>query len=377
MKHHNLLIRIIMLLSVIFANNMTTPRPIEAATATMIVSGQSHSCALMSGQVWCWGDNSKYQLGNGTNVKSLGATRVKMVNGTYLSNVSRITIDTLDRNGTCAIRYTSIYCWGEDKTYATPILNDNGTIFTGVSKLVVGSTVYCVLKNAQVLCWNKNSTPSSAQLVKTKSAILSNVSDFQGALNHFCALVNQSVWCWGDESLGSGTVDTSRSYADRVQVSTGGYLQNVKLISVSGVNACAVTNNNLVLCWGENDDFESCISGVSYLYKATKTSDVCQSKTTIRKLSSGYFHTCTVANGVYCWGYSKYKQTYPSWGWTKFVNTKVLDVGLGTHHTCATKIDEVWCWGINDEGQLGDGTVNSIQPQPASRVIYSNYRPFR
>jgi alpha-tubulin suppressor-like RCC1 family protein len=39
---------------------------LSLAGATQVVGGESHSCALDgAGSVWCWGDDSFGQLGNG------------------------------------------------------------------------------------------------------------------------------------------------------------------------------------------------------------------------------------------------------------------------------------------------------------------------
>lgn len=40
------------------------------------------------------------------------------------------------------------------------------------------------------------------------------------------------------------------------------------------------------------------------------------------------------------------------------------DVWTGTHHTCARKLTgQLACWGLNDSGQVGDGTlVNRLSP---------------
>ena len=39
-------------------------------------------------------------------------------------------------------------------------------------------------------------------------------------------------------------------------------------------------------------------------------------------------------------------------------------VDSGSNHTCGTRIThELWCWGLNDQGQLGNGTTaNSSNP---------------
>jgi len=44
--------------------------------------------------------------------------------------------------------------------------------------------------------------------------------------------------------------------------------------------------------------------------------------------------------------------------------TGAVDLGAGTSHVCAVKSDgTVWCWGRNDKGQLGDNTTtNSLVP---------------
>jgi alpha-tubulin suppressor-like RCC1 family protein len=44
-------------------------------------------------------------------------------------------------------------------------------------------------------------------------------------------------------------------------------------------------------------------------------------------------------------------------------------IAAGTHHTCALADDgTVWCWGTDDQGQLGDGTANLVPRIQAQRV---------
>ena len=43
-------------------------------------------------------------------------------------------------------------------------------------------------------------------------------------------------------------------------------------------------------------------------------------------------------------------------------------VACGFDHSCATKSDgTVWCWGWNENGQLGTGTTGQIQPLELQR----------
>src|SRR5688500_2710144 len=45
-----------------------------------------------------------------------------------------------------------------------------------------------------------------------------------------------------------------------------------------------------------------------------------------------------------------------------------VDTAVGRDHACALRADgEVWCWGRNDRGQLGDGTfVDRSAPAPVA-----------
>jgi alpha-tubulin suppressor-like RCC1 family protein len=46
------------------------------------------------------------------------------------------------------------------------------------------------------------------------------------------------------------------------------------------------------------------------------------------------------------------------------LGANVVDVATGGQHACARKGDgTLWCWGINNDGQLGDGTtVDKYEP---------------
>ena len=79
-------------------------------------------------------------------------------------------------------------------------------------------------------------------------------------------------------------------------------------------------------------------------------------------------HTCAVKNrNVYCWGRNDFGQlgdgTTDDKNHAVYVDigTDIISVAVGVYHTCAVKIEHdvstVHCWGRNDFGQLGDGTT--------------------
>lgn len=95
-------------------------------------------------------------------------------------------------------------------------------------------------------------------------------------------------------------------------------------------------------------------------------------------VAAGWDHTCAVdGNGeVYCWGANDSGQlgdmsTLPSNAPVKVVNLDdVKQVSAGQQVTCAVKNDSTgWCWGNNAIGQLGNGTTDGPQTTPTAVVL--------
>ena len=84
-------------------------------------------------------------------------------------------------------------------------------------------------------------------------------------------------------------------------------------------------------------------------------------------IAAGDAHTCAItpADGFRCWGLNDSGQlgdgTNQDSAVPVFVEdviaSSVIDLTAGLDHTCAlTSNSEVYCWGLNADGQLGDGT---------------------
>src|SRR5262249_31763870 len=91
------------------------------------------------------------------------------------------------------------------------------------------------------------------------------------------------------------------------------------------------------------------------------------------QVSAGLDYTCALAadGTVSCWGNNQYGQLGDGTNTTHLVPVRVnltdvvqISAGggntFGAAHTCAVKSNgDVWCWGSNDYGGLGDGTQNA------------------
>ena len=97
-------------------------------------------------------------------------------------------------------------------------------------------------------------------------------------------------------------------------------------------------------------------------------------------IAGGSYHTCAVRTGgtVQCWGLNQYGQlgngsTNSSYAYVSYVPVTVTGLAgvtalaAGLEHTCALLSGgTVQCWGYNDYGQLGDGTTTSSYPYGAT-----------
>jgi hypothetical protein len=100
---------------------------------------------------------------------------------------------------------------------------------------------------------------------------------------------------------------------------------------------------------------------------------------TASQVAAGANHTCalTTAGGVVCWGWNYFGQLgsgTTTWSELTPVPVNGLESGVtaiavgGWGHTCAlTTAGGILCWGVNDAGQLGDGTTtNRSTPTPVT-----------
>ena len=243
--------------------------------------------------------------------------------------------------------------------------------FTGFTRVAVGGDFTCARKSdGTVWCWGLNNsgqlgdgtTTNSTRPVQV-SGITSATQVVAGGVSACALLSNGTVKCWGKNDngqLGNGT--TTRSL---VPVDVSG-LTSVTQVSGNYNSMCALRSDNTVRCWGWNVTNQ--LGDGTTIDRSTPITP--SGLGSVAQVSAGVFGACArlVDNTVRCWGAGNNGglgdggQTYQTS--TKTSPTGLTDVaqisgGPGWGNECAVLASgTVKCWGLNDNGQIGDGTTD-------------------
>ena len=291
-----------------------------------ISAGGSHTCALSAGAVWCWGSNLWAEVGNGQVGPYASVTTPTKVSGTDVYAAVGA-----GGTGTCGITTAHMLnCWGAVNGSSTPAM-------------------YSIS-----LSWSNNVTLGTS---------------------HFCAQNLGGWWgCWGNNDSGQLSADPT------VWPSLQGPINNPATNVATRVRegdsfTCADQPNGTILCLGKNDVGQ--LGTSAFTGTATTVVQTVGGGMQLSHVATGTKHACALdVNGAaYCWGDNTegklgigssggfVRDPMPVLGGLTF-----RDISAGQNHTCAIGTNNgLYCWGANDEGQLGQpsaplhGQVTPVQ----------------
>ena len=176
-----------------------------------------------------------------------------------------------------------------------------------------------------------------------------------------CAIDGVTLYCWGqntDGQLGTGTVQNASS---RQPVVT---LQSPSAIGLGLSHSCACDSVGQAFCWGRNADGQLGLGNTA----ATSRPTAVPGLRDCTGMAGGAQHTCGLHQGgtLSCWGGNAKGQLGQGAASATPVTMPrlvaglgdVVEVGAGDRFTCVRRGDAtIWCWGDNASGQLGDGTM--------------------
>jgi alpha-tubulin suppressor-like RCC1 family protein len=319
--------------------------------------------------VWCTGINSSGQLGTGTTVRSLQFIPSVIDNAAMVSAHSK---------STCAVRIDgTVWCWGLlpiglDPLALTPVFLFAATPqpvqipIDSVRSVSVGPHHSCAVRTDEtVWCWGMNAAGQLGNGTTTPTltpvqARIDRVQSLDVGTDFTCAVrTTHSVWCWGSNRYQRLGLKGSASR----KVPT--YVPVVRATSVATGSAftCITTLKGRVQCWGRNQ--------YGQLARRAGTSRRTPHTTSIKNpkiLTAGDEFACaiTAAQTTWCWGRNRFSQLANDSNIRNSRPQKVLShtsvgaltaVAAGEHHACgiATRGGALWCWGLAQQGQLGDG----------------------
>jgi alpha-tubulin suppressor-like RCC1 family protein len=196
--------------------------------------------------------------------------------------------------------------------------------------------------------------------------------------DHACGRTANGSFCWGSNWAGQIGGVTGNTGSDSIPSLVQG-TQVFTQVTAGQYHSCGLTAAGAAFCWGYNGNGQLGINNAGINNSAVPLAVV--GSLVFASIEAGGAHTCgiTTASGVaaidrqvYCWGYNGQGQigdglvigTTPQYLIpTRVVNplqttTRATQISAGSSHTCARALDaNVYCWGYNEYGQLGNGTV--------------------
>ncbi|MCL2445034.1 IPT/TIG domain-containing protein [Candidatus Saccharibacteria bacterium] len=307
-----------------------------------ISAGTNHTLALDSnGQIWAWGANGNGQLGNGTNTASSVPVEVDMTGVLYSRDIIQIVGGAphtlaLDSEG-------QIFAWG---------LNTSGQLGDGTN------------------------TNSNIPVAVDITGALAGRRVVQIAASHHASLALDSegrVFSFGGNWSGQLGDDTNINSNIPVEVDMTGVLAGRRVVQIASGNEhyLALDSEGQIFAWGLNTsgqlgngtftnssvpvevDMTGVLAGRDIVQISTSTSHSLALDSEGRIFTWGNGGSGQLGNGTNT--ASSVPVEVDMTG--VLAGRRVVQIAAGGDHTLALDSSgQIWTWGGNANGQLGDGT---------------------
>ena len=350
-------------------------------------SGSNFSCALRNdGLVYCWGSNAAGVFGNGSIAGSLVPVET--------SGPQRFARLAVGDANVCGLTVAgAAYCWGDNVSgqvgtgiaggsVLTPTSVSGGHTFTSLS---IGLRSICGLAtDGLTYCWGNNSFGQlgvglTGGAVAVPTPVVNSASlgftAVSAGFNASCALtVSGATYCWGTGGPAFGNGPSSPSSNVPVPAAGG---RTFAHLDEGSLYACAITMGGRVGCWGAQAAGElgsgSFISPVGVPTPIASTLKFKAIDANTNNSFLGFSCGLLQTGQAWCWGSNEFGQLGATGASSCVFNATTFNcsavplpvvggriftqVAVGVRHTCALEgSGNVYCWGDNSLGQLGNNS---------------------
>jgi alpha-tubulin suppressor-like RCC1 family protein len=189
---------------------------------------------------------------------------------------------------------------------------------------------------------------------------------------HTCGIrTTGRLYCWGSDLNGRlGSVVTDGSAWTPVEVD--GEHTDWRSVSVGSDHTCGIRGGHLY-CWGFNDEGQVGVGDL--IWEATTPTEITAPAAGWTSVSAGTKTTCGISGGhLYCWGLDDHGQLGNGAAGQSYVPVEVAGqradwtaVSVGVFHACGRRSSgRLFCWGDDFAGQLGNGNLAGIRAAPSA-----------
>jgi alpha-tubulin suppressor-like RCC1 family protein len=364
------------------------PAP-EGGNWSQVASGWGHTCALSRGGVaYCWGDNYFGEIGDGLGNQTTLPTKV-LTTLTFTSIVAGGGIPINMGSHSCALSASGdAYCWGANE--AGQLGEGLGNVFESVpvpvaggykfKQLTAGRQHTCGLTVAnEAYCWGDGfglgMIVDNPILAPMHTAAGITFQSLSAGGSYTCGLATSGdVYCWG---FGLGVVNaqipTIVAPASLGVTSIAASRWTGFPFSATGAFLCVHTSGGEVQCLGDNFFGEMGNGSQSPVPQGSFAAVL--GGTSFSSVSAGWVQNCALSGSrALCWG----RGSLVGNGGTanQLVPAPVVNgaspttlafqsLSVGAAATCGvTTAHDIWCWGDNTFGQLGQGSRSGAVLEP-------------
>ena len=271
-----------------------------------------------------------------------GNTTLTVTVATLIAIVVTPTNATITTGGTQQFTATGTYSDSSTKDITTTVTWNSGT--TAAATITAGGLATGIDIGASIITATLGTVTTNVTLTVVASSFWRYVS---GGDSHSLAIATDgTLWAWGfngSAQLGDGTTIT------RLVPTQIGTESNWASVSAGYASSAGIKNNGTLWVWGRIS-----ANGVSVV------------ETTPTQVGTSTDWASVSSVGTIGAGTAAIKTDGTLWVWSGDVNDPIqlgsssnwASVSVGAGFTLAIKTDgTLWTWGINNHGQLGDGTT--------------------